>query len=303
MKATDDLSAKFIYRVIRERAPMFALVFAVLFTIIAIAQYIFVRHGVYKASELQLQQWAGQVANEIDYKEKWDLTAYRQSEDVQAPHVFVFTTDGIVVETGGFIPGLIGQVKLLDDSIFTEPKTVKVAQTGETWREFAIKVKGGIVALGILNPQDVNAPDEALKRAAHEFGSTIEDAVKVHTRQISGQVDYAIIDDSGNFPFEADWFPLKAEQGSISELAKSRGLIQRGGKSYLVASRFIVDSRGNDVGTIIIPKEVTAGLNAKPAVYCQPTHGHTTAASPPNANSIRRGKRQPHIWPTDCSVS
>jgi hypothetical protein len=256
--ATDGLSGKFIYRVIRNRAPMFALVFAVLFTIIAVAQYLFVRHGVYRASELQLQQWADQVATEIAYKEKWDLTAYRQSEEVQAPHVFVFTSDGIIVETGGFVPGLISQVKLLDDSIFTEPKTVKVAETGETWREFAIKVKGGIVALGVLNPQDVNTPDEALKRAAREFGSSIEDAVKVHTRQISGQVDYAIIDDSSNLLSEADWFPLKAEPSSISKLAKSRGLIQRGGKSYLLASKFILDSRGNDVGTIIIPKEVTA---------------------------------------------
>ena len=256
--ATDDFSAKFIYRVIRKRAPMFAVVFALLFSIIAVAQYLFVRHGVYKSAELQLQQWANEVAAEIAYKDKWDLTAHRQSEDVQAPHVFVFTSDGTVIETTGFIPGLIGQAKLLDDSIFTEPKTVKVAETGETWREFAIKVKGGIVALGIWKPQDVNSPDEILKSAAHEFGSTIEDAVKVRTRQTSAQVDYAIIDESGNLRFEADWFPLKVEPGSISELAKSRGLIQRGGKSYLLVSKSILDPRGNNVGTIIVPKEVTS---------------------------------------------
>jgi hypothetical protein len=255
--ATDGFSVKFIYRVIRNRAPMFAVVFALLFTFIAVAQFLFVRHGVYKSAELQLQQWADQVDAEIAYKDKWDLMAHRQSDDVKAPRVFVFTSDGTVVETTGFIPGLIGRAKLLDDSIFTEPKTIKVAETGETWREFAIKVKGGIVALGIWNPQDVNAPDELLKSAAHEFGSTIEDAVKVHTRQISAQVDYAIIDDSGNLLNEVDWFPLKVEPGSISELAKSRGLIQRGGKSYLLVSKSILGSRGDGVGTIIIPKEVT----------------------------------------------
>ena len=255
--ATDGFSAKFIYRVIRRRAPMFAVVFALLFSIIAVAQYLFVRHGVYKSAELQSQQWADQVATEIAYKDKWDLMAYRRSEDIEAPHIFTFTSDGIVVDTSGFIPGLIGQAKLLDDSIFTEPKTIKVAETGETWREFAVKIKGGIVALGIWNPQDVNAPDEILKSAAHEFGSTIEDAVKVRTRQTSAQLDYAIIDDSGNLRFEADWFPLRVEPSSISELAKSRGLIKRNGKSYLLVSKSILDSRGNDVGTIIIPKEVT----------------------------------------------
>ena len=258
---TDDFSAKFVYRAIRKRAPMFAVVFALLFTIIAFAQYLFVRHGVYKSAELQLQEWADQIAKEIAYKDKWDLTAYRQSEEIKAPHVFVLTSDGVVVETTGFIPGVIGQVKLLDDSIFTEPKTLKVAETGETWREFAIKVKGGIVALGILNPQDINAPDEFLKTASHEFGSTIEDAIKVHSRQISGQVDYAIIDDSGNLLTEVDWFPLKVEPRSISGLAKSRGPIQRGGKSYLLVSKSILDLRGNHVGTIIIPKEVTGEEN------------------------------------------
>jgi hypothetical protein len=253
----DDFSPGFVYRAIRKRAPLLAVAFAILFTAIAVAQYLFVRHGVYKSAEVQLHQWADQVVAEIAYKGRWDLSAHRQSGDIEAPHVFVFTSDGIVVETVGFIPGLIGSVQLLDDSIFTQPKTVKVMETGETWREFAIRVKGGIVALGILNPGDVNAPDEFLKSAANAFGATIEDAVKVHTRQISSHIDYAIISDSGNLLFEADWFPLKVEPSSVSRLAKTRGLIQRGGKSYLLVSKSILDSRGNDVGTIIIPKEVT----------------------------------------------
>ena len=251
--ATSDFSPKFIFRAIRGRAPMFAVAFAVLFTIIAVGQYLFVRHGVYKSAELHLQQLAAQVAADIAYKDKWDLTAHRQSEDVQAPHVFVFTSDGLIVETTGFIPELIGPVRLVDDSIFAEPKTLRVAETGETWREFAIKVKGGTVALGVLNPQDLNAPDEILRSAVREFGSTIEDAVKVRTRQISSQVDYAIINDSGDLLFEADWFPLKVELSSVSRLAKSRGLIQRGGKSYLLVSKSISDSQGKEVGTIIVP--------------------------------------------------
>lgn len=65
----------------------------------------------------------------------------------------------------------MANVKLIDDSIFTGSKTLKVPETGEVWREFAIKIKGGIVALGILNPQEVNVPDEFLKGTAREFGS------------------------------------------------------------------------------------------------------------------------------------
>ncbi len=51
--ATDDFPAKFIFRVIRRRAPMFAVVFALLFSIIAIAQYLFARHGVYRSAEIR----------------------------------------------------------------------------------------------------------------------------------------------------------------------------------------------------------------------------------------------------------
>jgi hypothetical protein len=256
-EAIDRFSAKFIYRVIRKRAPMFAVVFALLFSIIAVAQYLFVRHGVYKSAELQLQQWADAVAKEIDYKDKWDLKAYRQSEEIEAAHILTFTSDGTVIDTVGYIPRMIGHVRMLDDSIFAEPKTVTVMETGETWREFAIRVKGGIVAFGILNPQDVTTPDDFLKSAAHEFGPTIEDAVKVRIRQLPSQVDYAVIDDSGNLLVAADWFPLKADLTSIAELSKSHGLIRRGGKSYLLVSKSILDSRGEEVGTIIIPKEVT----------------------------------------------
>jgi hypothetical protein len=259
--ATDAFSAKFIYRVVRNRAPMFAVAFALLFTIIAVAQYLFVRHGVYKSAELQLLQVADQVASEIAFKDKWDLTAHRQSAEVQALHIFVVTSEGVVVETSGFIPGLIGPVRPLDESIFAEPKTVKVLETGETWREYAVRVRGGVVALGILNPQDVSAPDTFLTNAAREFGSTIEDAVKVRTRQIASQVDYAIVDDAGNLLFEADWFPLKLEPSSLSQFRDLRGLVERGGKSYLVVSKSIRDSHGNTVGTILIPKEVTGEVH------------------------------------------
>jgi prepilin-type N-terminal cleavage/methylation domain-containing protein len=140
---SDGFSWKFVYRVIRKRAPAFAVAFACLFTIIAVAQYLSVRHRVYKTAEVQLQRWADQVVAEIAYKDKWDLTAHRRSGDIQAPHVLVFTSDGTVVDTIGFIPGLIGPVRLLDDSIFTEPKTITIPDTGETWREFAIRVNGG----------------------------------------------------------------------------------------------------------------------------------------------------------------
>jgi hypothetical protein len=150
--ATDDFLQRFIYRAIRKRAPMFAVAFAVLFTLIAVGQYMFVRHSVYRSAELHLQTLADQVAADIGYKDKWDLTAHRQSEDVQAPHVFVFTSDGIIVETTGFIPGLVGPVRLVDDSIFAEPKTLKVPETGGDLERVCHKAQRGRCRVRGLEP-------------------------------------------------------------------------------------------------------------------------------------------------------
>jgi Putative DNA-binding domain len=255
--ATNGFSARFLYDVMRRRAPVFAIAFAVLFTVIAVAQYLFVRHGVYKSATEQSQRWADQVSAEIAYRERWDLAAHRQSAEIEAPHVFVVTSSGTTVDTVGYIPGLFWKVSLMDASIFYGPKVLKIPETGEIWEEFAVRIKGGIVALGILNPQDVKAPDQLLKTAATEFGSSIEDASKVRARQIPAQLDYAVIDDAGNLLLDVDWFPLKVDLTAIAQLANSRGLVRRGNESFLVASKSILNSRGEQVGTIIIPKEVT----------------------------------------------
>jgi len=156
----DALSPQFIYRVARKRAPRFAIIFAILFSAIAFSQYLFVQQGVYGSARRQMEQDAQEVSTEIGYKDHWNLTPFRSSEDVKSPHVFVFTTDGILIETTGYIPGSVGRAALLDPMIFDQPKTVTVSETGETWREFAVRVKGGIVALGVWNPRDVNNPDD-----------------------------------------------------------------------------------------------------------------------------------------------
>jgi len=250
-------SRNFVYQVIRKRVPLFATVFALLFTIIAIAQYLFVRHGVYKVAHHQMRQWSEQVAAEIGYKTNWDLTAYRQSASVQAPSTLVFTSDGIIIETKGFIPGLLGKVKLIDESVFEGSKDVKVAETGETWKELAVKVNGGFVVFGILNFREINAPDELLHATARKFGSSIEDALNVRTGQTSSEVDFAIIDDSGNLLFAAEGLPLKTNPNSLVQLANAGGTFRSGDKLYLLLSRPIVDSFGNAVGTIIIPRDIT----------------------------------------------
>src|SRR5947208_3416272 len=93
------MTLRFVYRVIRRRIPLFASAFALLFTIIACVQFWVIRHAVYKSAEQQAGLWADQVAEQLAYKDKWELKEYRRSSDIQAPSVYVFTADGTVIET------------------------------------------------------------------------------------------------------------------------------------------------------------------------------------------------------------
>jgi len=96
-----------------------------------------------------------------------------------------------------------------------------------------------------------------LKSAARQFGTTLDDALKVRSRDISAQVDYAVLDDTGALLMNVDWFPLRVDKESITILAESRGVIQKNGRSYLIVSKRIVGSDGRQAGIIILPREIT----------------------------------------------
>jgi hypothetical protein len=134
---------------------------------------------------------------------------------------------------------------------------VQEPETRDTFREFAIRVKGGIVALGVLSPNEYRDADALLKDTAAIFGKTIDDAKRVSPRQISNDIEYAVIDDAGQLCSAESWFPLRIDQPSLADLAKVHGLLQKGDRTYHVVSKPVTTPNGVYVGTIIVANDVT----------------------------------------------
>jgi len=128
------LKARSVFQALRKRRGrlLIALIgLAVIFSGVAAIQHWFVHRQVYHTASQELSSWAEQVADEVAYRDKWDLEGYRQSA-IPVPAWYVLTRDGLVIDIEGFIPGIFGRVYGMDDSIFTEPTSLQ--PRGEAWR-------------------------------------------------------------------------------------------------------------------------------------------------------------------------
>jgi hypothetical protein len=252
------------FRLASKRIVPFACGFAVLFTLCALAQYWFVTRQTRLTTKADLEAVAKRIEQEIAFTNSWNLNGWRRAEFAAGTY-YVFTTDGFQIEIGEFTPGLVTHVALVDTAIYDGPKTV-TTPVAETWRLLGKKVSGGSVLLGILDLEDdlkdLKSADETLRTEAAKFGSTIAEATKVRSRDISARVDYAVIGDSGDLQFSTSFVPLWLSSGPVLNAAAIRSPITVEGKSYLLYQKPILDGLGKAVGHIVIPKDVTAEQRA-----------------------------------------
>jgi hypothetical protein len=110
------------------------LAFTVLFTAAALAQYYFVRAQLNSADESQLKGWITEIEKEIADHDHWDLLGFRRSS-VQAPNFYVIASDGLLVDTEGFVSGLIPQVIMPRDSFSDRPVNFEsaIGERGDCW--------------------------------------------------------------------------------------------------------------------------------------------------------------------------
>jgi len=257
------LRARRVFQSLRKRSRRLllgSLLLAAAFASLAIIQHWFVHAQLYRTTGQQLGAWAAQVVDEIAYKDKWDLGGYRQASII-APSWNVLTKDGHIIDLEGFIPGLFGTVEPLDESVYSAPNTVKT-EVGEKWRLFGRKFLGGLVIVGICSPENETDADTKLLANAAKFGSTLEQALSVRSREIDFEVDYAVVSSTGELKAAWGGIPLKANPRAVPISSDHMAPFDSSGKSYLLYFQRVLDGRGQDVGTIIIPKEMGFEQNA-----------------------------------------
>jgi hypothetical protein len=251
------LKMRRLLQALRQRAGRLLLtlvVLALVFVTAAVLHHSFVHAQLYRTIRQELGLWAAQIAKEVAYKDKWDLTGYRRAS-ITAPSWYIITKDGFIIDIEGLVSGLFGRVELPDQSIYGGPQTV-VTTVGETWRLFGRKVVGGTVMVGICSPENITAADTKLLANALKFGATLDDATSIRSREVDEDVDYAVISSQGELRSAWGGVPLKTNWQALPVPSDHLARIVSSGQPYLLYFQPILDRRGQEIGAVIVPRDI-----------------------------------------------
>lgn len=238
-----------------KRAMWFGLIVAPLFTLFAIAQAFFVHHETWATLREEQANWAQEIKNQIAYRDAWNLEGYRRAS-ISAPGWYVLTTNGLIIDIEGFLPEFFPIAKVLDETVVLGPKTI-IPETGEKWRIYGKRLDGGILVVGAQGDGDLASLDNKLKENAGRFGSTLAQAEKTDSRNVDFDIDYAILEDSGQLVSDWGGVPLRIDPAFLQQFSKGEVRTGIGTRSYVIFSTPIIDTHGGQVGSILIPRDIT----------------------------------------------
>lgn len=229
--------------------------FAVLFGAIAFLQFWSIRAQIYSQAKTNLLQSAADVDSLIDYKGNWDLDGYNNGY-VESLNYYILTSDGLIIDIEGFTPSLIGRTIWPYSDITERPFTISTS-FGDTLRVLRHKIEGGIVTLGVVGPDNYYSADNLLRKTLKLFGSRIQEASNVRSRNVAESVEYAVTNDSGRITNAYGEIPLKlATPLTIPNKATVKS-ISINGSHFLIAYSPIKNSAGIPVGATVEYDNIT----------------------------------------------
>lgn len=238
---------------------LFSVLFALFFSLIVTAEYLFVRHERTQAVASGLRQTVEEVSNALNYTGHWSLINYRQA-DIQAPSYFVFGPDGLLIDIQDFKPGFIVSAIPIQELGYNHPRIITTS-VGEAWLVEARKITGGLVVAGILNTNagSLKDPHRLIAAELARFGSTLKDAIKVKPDDINNYIDgYAILDDFGEVKKALGGFPLRVKLNLPLEMRNDTVYVEHlGGKDYAVWSHQIPPIPALPVGRVLAFDDIT----------------------------------------------
>lgn len=237
-----------------NRLQFIVLALAVLFSVTALAQYYFTRGLLIRALAAQLGTWGQELQKELVVSGSWDLHGFRQAFPA-APDYYVVADDGLIVDVQGFVPGLLPKVTIPAWQVYDEPTTVQ-SSVGEGWMLFGRRLRDGIVLLGVDASLDVNGAPARLRKNAEQFGSTVADALQVKRRNIDSDMDYAVIDDSGELRQAVGGIPLTTNRNAVAETLAGGPLVYVHGEPYFLHPVAVHDDKLRNGGTIVVFKNI-----------------------------------------------
>jgi hypothetical protein len=239
-----------------NRLQFIVLALAVLFSITAFAQYYFTHGLLIRAVTEQLDTWGQELAKELGVADRWDLHGFRRASSA-APDYYIVANDGLIVDVQGFAPGLLPKVPPPSWPVYDEPTIVR-SSVDEEWTLFGKRLRDGIVLLGIAVASDVNDAPTRLKENASQFGTTVDAALRVKRRNVDPDIDYAVVDDSGELRQMVGGIPLTTNRSAISETLGRGPLVYVGSDPYFLYPVPVRNEKSEDVGTIVLLRNIRA---------------------------------------------
>jgi hypothetical protein len=239
-------------------------ILTVIFAALALIQHWFVHSQIYRTTTQELASGAEQIVNEITYEGKWNLKDYRDGTGLpgEPSAWYIVSRDGLIIDIVGFIPGIFRRTEAPEPPIFGGLPTA----VGETWRLLQRPVEGGYVILGIVSPENTQDADSMLKDNAKKFGSTLTEATTIALadatsvkgpKKIDNDVEYAVMSSDGELKAAWGGVPLKTDSSVLPHPSDHVRRVVSSGTPYLLYFRPVVDKQHQEVGTIIVPKDMS----------------------------------------------
>jgi len=229
---------------------------AILFSAAASGQYLFLSYQLHQRIRDNLQASAQGMLGDIAFEDSWRLQGYRRT--TEGPDVYsVVTETGTLVDTHGYLPGMLGHVSLPFLFDFDRPFKFS-SDVGENWNLYVHKLRDGIVILGVraeITPEDLQ---ERFIANASRFGSNVADATHTPERAIHESFDWAIVDLNGTLRWAIGGIPMKIAVPEIPDTPALSPVCQVGSGYYSVFFQPVRSRSGRKVGVITVLEDISA---------------------------------------------
>jgi len=249
-----------------------ALLFAVLFSVVAGGQYWFVSHQLHQTTQNQLLRAAEGIRADIGFQSAWDLLRYRRvSSEAGADIYAVVSATGTVIDVIGYAPSLLPKVSFPFVFKDDEPFRAK-SDVGENWVFYVHKLKDGMAILGTRTDGLLEDVEQRIRINAKRLGNTVAQAVQVQERSIDGLFDFAVVDEGGMLRQSLTGIPLRTLSLQIPAKPTFIPLRAINGGLYAMLEDPIDDKNGLAVGVIRVFRDVTNTTRASRSRNFQHRH-------------------------------
>jgi class 3 adenylate cyclase len=244
-----------------------ALAIVVFFSLIAIAQYVYVRAESVSIVDRQMREDAEDLNRGLGYDHGLDPSTVNKA-DIPGRSIVVLSDGELAsLDTGSrsqsaFPPSLLPPVSLppSTEGIFARPtafinNSPDLTQT-ESWILAGKRLDRGYVVVGLSQFDKADPRPESrasmLAENLEHFAGTLENAQRVQLGDLDNEISWIVVNGQGQIVAGMGRIPLKTNAIEVGRLSQQSGLVDFNGAPYYVLHRPITDKQGNVVGSAIL---------------------------------------------------